>query len=41
MQSWVNPAERVMSVLNIAIQNCALEREVKNDEFEKKNEEYK
>ena len=36
MQSWVNPAERVMSVLNIAIQNCALEREVMNDKFEKK-----
>ena len=35
-QSWVNPAERVMSVLNITIQNCALEREVMNDKFEEK-----
>jgi hypothetical protein len=25
-QSWINTAERVMSILNIALQNCALER---------------
>jgi len=24
--SWVNPAERVMSILNLGLQNCALER---------------
>lgn len=26
-QSWINPAERVMSILNIGLQNCALSRE--------------
>ncbi|XP_033647591.1 uncharacterized protein LOC117307057 [Asterias rubens] len=25
--SWMNPAERIMSILNLALQNCALERE--------------
>ena len=30
-QSWLNPAERVMSILNLGLQNCALERE-KGDE---------
>jgi len=24
--SWQNPAERVMSILNLGLQNCALER---------------
>ncbi|XP_053389758.1 uncharacterized protein LOC128552728 [Mercenaria mercenaria] len=24
--SWVNPAERIMSILNLGLQNCALER---------------
>lgn len=33
-QSWSNPAERIMSILNIALQNCALEREVCEDEVE-------
>ncbi|XP_052286545.1 uncharacterized protein LOC127882125 isoform X2 [Dreissena polymorpha] len=33
--SWTNPAERVMSVLNIALQNCSLEREKLADEHEK------
>ena len=26
-QSWVNPDERVMYILNYALQHCALERE--------------
>lgn len=25
--SWRNPAERVMSILNLGLQNCSLERE--------------
>ena len=33
-QSWTNPAERVMSVLNLALSNSALAREVMDDEFE-------
>ena len=33
-QSWVNPAERVMSLLNLALQNCALERTKMIDKFE-------
>ena len=34
-QSLVNPAERVMSLLNLALQNCALERDlVETAEFE-------
>ena len=35
-QSWVNPAERIMSILNIALQNCALERAEMIDRFEAK-----
>ena len=35
-QSWVNPAERVMSLLNLALQNCALERTKVADTFEVK-----
>ena len=35
-QSWTNPAERVMSVLNLALSNCALSRETMSEEFEKK-----
>ena len=34
-QSWTNPGERVMSVLNMAMQNCALGRELMDDDFEK------
>jgi hypothetical protein len=34
-QSWTNPAERVMSVLNLALSNFALAREPMDDEFEK------
>jgi hypothetical protein len=34
-QSWINPAERVMSLLNIALQNCALERPACSDVVEK------
>lgn len=34
-QSWTNPAERVMSILNIGLQNCALTREKGSDELEK------
>lgn len=33
--SWMNPAERIMSVLNIALQNCALERGKGDEETEK------
>ena len=33
-QSWVNPAERCMSILNLAIQNVALERELMDVGFE-------
>ena len=33
-QSWTNLAERVMSILNIALQHCALERETMSEEFE-------
>ena len=32
--SWANPAERIMSVLNIAFQNTALAREEMNSEME-------
>lgn len=28
-QSWINPSERVMSILNIGLHNCALSREKK------------
>lgn len=34
-QSWINPAERVMSILNIGLQNCALSREKWSTELEK------
>jgi hypothetical protein len=34
-QSWSNPAERIMSLLNIALQNCALERPPCSDDIEK------
>lgn len=34
--SWINPAERIMSVLNIALQNCALERGKGDEETEMK-----
>ena len=33
-QSWTNPAERVMSTLNLSMQNMALAREKQDDEFE-------
>lgn len=33
-QSWINPAERVMSILNLGLQNCALERVKLNDAAE-------
>lgn len=32
--SWTNPAERVMSILNIGLQNCALERSKGDDDTE-------
>jgi hypothetical protein len=32
--SWLNPAERIMSILNIAVQNVALSREQCNSEIE-------
>ena len=33
--SWVNLAEQVMSLLNLELQNCALERDpVKTTEFQ-------
>ncbi|XP_053407150.1 uncharacterized protein LOC123547869 isoform X1 [Mercenaria mercenaria] len=34
-QSYVNPAERVMSVLNFGLQNVATERQQMDEEFEK------
>ena len=33
-QSWVNPAERIMSLLNLALQNVALARTPMTDDFE-------
>lgn len=33
-QSWTNPAERVMSPINLALQNCALARAQSTPEFE-------
>jgi hypothetical protein len=33
--SWTNPVERLMSVLNLALSNCALSRYLMGDEFEK------
>jgi len=35
-QTWTNPAERVVSILNIGLHNCALTREKGSDELEKK-----
>ena len=35
-QSWVNLAERVMSILNLALQNCALSRERMEPNLERK-----
>ena len=34
-QSWTNPAERIMSVLNLALQNVSLERNLMDEESEK------
>lgn len=34
-QSWTNPAERIMSVLNLGLQNCALERQCGDEQTEK------
>ena len=34
-QSWRNPAERIMSLLNLGLQNCALQRESCDDAMEK------
>ena len=34
-QSWTNLAERCMSILNLALQNVALQRESMSEEFEK------
>ena len=34
-QSWTNPAERVMSILNLALQNVSLERKEMDEECEK------
>ncbi|XP_052781350.1 uncharacterized protein LOC128217930 [Mya arenaria] len=33
-QSYTNPAERIMSILNIGLQNCALSRQKSTDEVE-------
>ena len=33
-QRWTNPAERVMSILNIGLQNCALERAAGDETIE-------
>ena len=33
-QSWTNLAERVMSILNIALQHCALQRDEMSNQFE-------
>lgn len=34
-QSWTSTAERVMSILNLALQNVSLERKPMDEEFEK------
>lgn len=34
-QSWTNPVERVMSVLNLGLQNCSLSRTACDDDIEK------
>ena len=33
-QSWTNPAERIMSILNIGLQNCALSRNKMQEDIE-------
>ena len=33
--SWINPAERIMNLLNVSLQNCALSREECDEETEK------
>ena len=35
--SWVNPPERVMRILNLGLQNCALERNPDDDLFSRAN----
>ena len=32
--SWQNPAERIMSILNLGLQNCSLERKQSEEKFE-------
>ena len=32
--SWQNPAERIMSILNLGLQNCSLERKESEEKFE-------
>ncbi|KAK3095270.1 hypothetical protein FSP39_012504 [Pinctada imbricata] len=34
-QSWINPAERCMSILNLALQHCALARDEMPEQYEK------
>lgn len=34
--SWTNPAERIMSILNLGLQNCALSRDKLDEESEAK-----
>ena len=34
-QSWTNVAERVMSILNLALQHCATERDLMDPQYEK------
>ena len=36
MNSWKNPPERIMSILNLALQSVGLMREQQSDDFEKK-----
>ena len=36
-QSWYNTAKRIMSLLNIALQNCALERKASSEDTERMN----
>lgn len=33
-QSWINPAERIMSILNVGLQNVSLERQACEDHIE-------
>jgi hypothetical protein len=39
-QSWTNHAERLMSVLNHALSNCALSRKLMGEDFEKNMKKY-